>query len=266
MVVWLAQTLLSCAKFRPLRVIIIIKYKNIKKYNFADTGLAVGTPAGFVPAKACFKRSRWFGKRHKTDALTKLGKLLSELHVPLKQCLTEISDTFSASFTSIWRSFPRFYCTPPPPPQKKRRVPTLCYTRRHLPSAVPWISEDRLFYVRASTLRCFRSLISTQTFRRALTASADSCAETKSAPSVAEPLLAEFGGRCRKVMLGVCPLRTVCEKLGSHIASKHGARSTSGRVPSRFERFWVYLCWRKHRERHKKRKTSPDTSELSVWL
>ena len=23
-------------------------------------------------------------------------------------------------------------------------MPTLCYTRRHLPSAVPWISEDRL--------------------------------------------------------------------------------------------------------------------------
>ena len=27
-------------------------------------------------------------------------------------CLTAISDAFSASFTSIWPSFPRFYCTP----------------------------------------------------------------------------------------------------------------------------------------------------------
>ena len=30
----------------------------------------------------------------------------------------------------------------------------------------------------------------------------DSCAEIKSAPSVAEPVLAEFGGRGRKAMLG----------------------------------------------------------------
>ena len=86
------------------------------------------TPAGFAPTKECFKRSRWFGKRHKTDAFTKLGNLLSELHVPHKQCLTGISDAFSASFTSsIWPSFPRFHCT-----------------RRHLPCAVPWISEDCL--------------------------------------------------------------------------------------------------------------------------
>ena len=51
-----------------------------------------GTPAGFAQTKACFK--------------------LSELHLPHKQCLTGISDAFSASFTSIWPSFPRFYCTP----------------------------------------------------------------------------------------------------------------------------------------------------------
>ena len=50
---------------------------------------------------------------------------------------------------------------------------------------------------------CFNSLISTQNFWRALTASLDSCAEIKSAPSVAYPILVEFGGRCRKVMLGV---------------------------------------------------------------
>ena len=40
-------------------------------------------------------------------------------------------------------------------------------------------------YVRALALGCFYSHISTQTFRRALTASLDSCAEIKSAPSVA---------------------------------------------------------------------------------
>ena len=58
--------------------------------------------------------------------------LLSELHVPHRQCLAGISNAFSVSFTNIWPSFPRFYST-------------LRYTRRHLPSAIPWISEDRLF-------------------------------------------------------------------------------------------------------------------------
>ena len=42
--------------------------------NFADIGLAVGMPAGFAPMKEHFKRSRWFGKRHKMDAFTKLGE------------------------------------------------------------------------------------------------------------------------------------------------------------------------------------------------
>ena len=39
------------------------------------------------------------------------GNLLSELHVPHWQCLANISNVFSASFTSIWPFFPRFYCT-----------------------------------------------------------------------------------------------------------------------------------------------------------
>ena len=40
-------------------------------------------------------------------------------------------------------------------------------------------------YVRAWALGCFYSHISTQTFRKALTASVDSCAEIKNAPSAA---------------------------------------------------------------------------------
>ena len=40
-------------------------------------------------------------------------------------------------------------------------------------------------YVRALTIGCFYSHISTETFRRALTASVESCAEIKSGPSVA---------------------------------------------------------------------------------
>ena len=42
-----------------------------------------------------------------------------------------------------------------------------------------------LVYVRAWALGCFYSLTSNETFRRALTASVDSCAEIKSAHSVA---------------------------------------------------------------------------------
>ena len=58
-------------------------------------------------------------------------------------------------------------------------------------------------YVYALALGCFYSHISTQRFRRALTASVDICMEIKSAPSVAYLNLAESGGRCRKAMLGV---------------------------------------------------------------
>ena len=64
--------------------------------------------------------------------------------------LIGISDAFSAFFYGYPSSCPRAHCTP------NKSVPTLRYTRRpgpvytghacrHLPSAVPWISEDRLF-------------------------------------------------------------------------------------------------------------------------
>ena len=49
---------------------------------------------------------------------------------------------------------------------------------------LPGVDASRV-YVRALALGCFYSHISTLTFRRALTASLDSCAEIKSAPSVA---------------------------------------------------------------------------------
>ena len=75
-------------------------------------------------------------------------------------------------------------------------------------SFVPGVDASRI-YVRASALGCFYSHISTRTFRRGLTASVDSCMEIKSAPSVASPNLAEFGGRCQKAVLGVCTDVTV---------------------------------------------------------
>ena len=61
-------------------------------------------------------------------------------------------------------------------------------------TTIVWIETELFFspgvdashvYVRALALGCFYSHISTRTFRRALTASLDSCAEIKSAPSVA---------------------------------------------------------------------------------
>ena len=51
-------------------------------------------------------------------------------------------------------------------------------------SFLPGVDASHV-YVRAWALGCFHSHISTRTFRRALTASVDSCAEIKSAPSVA---------------------------------------------------------------------------------
>ena len=74
-------------------------------------------------------------------------------------------------------------------------------------SFLPGVDASHV-YVHALALGCFYSHINTGTFRRALTASVDSCAEIKSAPSVAQLNLAEFGGRCRKAMLGVCNRRS----------------------------------------------------------
>ena len=63
-----------------------------------------------------------------------------------------------------------------------------------------------------------RSVISTRTFRRALTASVDSGVEIKSTPSVAKPNLAEVGGRCRKAVLGVCVNTLVAESLAGNLS------------------------------------------------
>ena len=72
--------------------------------------------------------------------------------------------------------------------------------------------DESHVYVRASTV--LSVLISTQTFRRALTASVDSCAEIKSAPAFSG--VTKSGRVWRKVpgsdaMLGVCLLH--CDTL-----------------------------------------------------
>ena len=68
------------------------------------------------------------------------------------ECLISISDAFSAFVYGYPSSCPCAHCTP------NKSVPTLRYTRRHgpvytghacrhLPSAVPWISEDHLLWL-----------------------------------------------------------------------------------------------------------------------
>ena len=62
----------------------------------------------------------------------------------ISERLVGISGAFSAFVDGYSSSCPRAHCTP------NKSAPTLRYTRRpganrHLPSAVPWISEDRLF-------------------------------------------------------------------------------------------------------------------------
>ena len=89
MVISLAQTLLSCAKFRLLRVI-------KKDIILLTLGWLWGRPQALLQRRNFLKRSRWFGKRHKTDAFTKLGEPTIRA-VPYRQCLAGISNAFSVS-------------------------------------------------------------------------------------------------------------------------------------------------------------------------
>ena len=62
--------------------------------------------------------------------------------------------------------------------------PKLFETRRNSFLFLPGVEASHV-YVRAWALGCFHSHISTGTFRKALNAWVDSCAEIKSVPSVA---------------------------------------------------------------------------------
>ena len=81
------------------------------------------------------------------------------------ECVIGVSDAFSVFVYGYPSPFPRAHCTP------NKNVPTLRYTRRpgpiytghacrHLLSAVPWISEDRLFHasLRNNTLTALHYL------------------------------------------------------------------------------------------------------------
>ena len=90
-------------------------------------------PTGFDLTKACFKCLCWSDKRHKTGGTYYQGCMYPTnsawpaFLMPFL-LLLPVSGHLSHGFTV---------------PQQS--VPTLRYTCRYLPSAVPWISEDRLF-------------------------------------------------------------------------------------------------------------------------
>ena len=95
----------------------------------------MGRPSDFAPTRACFKRSRWFGKRHKTDAFTKpaVGEPTIRTACAPQTVLDRHFRCLFCFFYQYLAIFPAVSLYP------QQSVPTLRYTRRHLPSAVPWI-------------------------------------------------------------------------------------------------------------------------------
>ena len=77
-------------EIRPLRVIIFCLNIILLTLDWLW-----GRPQALLQRRV-FQLFALVWQRHKTDAFTKLGNLLSELHVPHKQCLTGISNAFSA--------------------------------------------------------------------------------------------------------------------------------------------------------------------------
>ena len=83
-------------------------WSNKKRCNFADTGLAMALLQRWHVSSVRVS----LANGTKRTPSQNWGNLLLQLHVPHRQCLASISNAFSASFTSTWPSFSRFYCTP----------------------------------------------------------------------------------------------------------------------------------------------------------
>ena len=91
-------------------------------------------------------------------------------------------------------------------------------------------------YVRAWSLCCYHSLVSTQTFRRALTSSVDSCGEINSVASVA--YVTNCGRVWRKV--SESDARSALGSQNGHIipaTHTHGTQAAS-RLSDRRSRCW----------------------------
>ena len=108
MVISLAQTLLTCAKFRPLRVI------KKKKTILLTLDWLWGRPQALLLQRRNVSSVRvGLANGTKRTPSQNWGTYsVLELHVPHRQRLAGISNAFSASFTSIWPSFPRFTVPP----------------------------------------------------------------------------------------------------------------------------------------------------------
>ena len=92
MVISLAQTLLSCAKFRPLRVI-------KKDIILLTLDLLWGRPQALLQRRNVSSVRVGLANGTKRTPSQNWGNLLSELHVPHRQCLAGISNAFFASLT-----------------------------------------------------------------------------------------------------------------------------------------------------------------------
>ena len=95
----LAQTLLTCAKFRPLQIIL-----KKKKIILLTLDWLWGRPQALIQRRHVSSVCVGLANGTKRTPSQNWGNLLSELHVSPTQCLTGIFDAFSASFISIWPS------------------------------------------------------------------------------------------------------------------------------------------------------------------
>ena len=105
MVISLAQMFLSCAKFRLLRVI-------RKDIILPTLNWLWGHPQALLQRRNVSSVRVGLANGTKQTPSQNWGNLLSELHVPHKQCLASISDALSDSFTSTSFFYPQFHSTP----------------------------------------------------------------------------------------------------------------------------------------------------------
>ena len=131
MVIWLAQTILSCAKLRPLRV--------IRKVNFCWHWTGCGDARRLCFSESMFQAFALVWQTAQNGRLHKTGEPTIRAACTPQTVLDRLFWCLFCFFYSYLAIFPAVLLNP------QQSAPNLRYTRKHLPSAVPWISEDRLF-------------------------------------------------------------------------------------------------------------------------
>ena len=130
LVIWLVETLLSCAKFWPLQVI-------KTKIYFCWHWTGCGDARRLCSSEGMFQAFALVWQTAQMHTFTKLGEPTIRAACTPRTILDQHFWCLFC-FTSIGPSSSWAHCTP------TKNVPTLCYTHRHLVSAVCWISEDCL--------------------------------------------------------------------------------------------------------------------------